>query len=40
MNFEENEIIELYNKKVKKSNEYFNLSIPINCPIKNGIIVG
>jgi len=34
MNFKENEIIEIYNKKVKKPKEYFNLSIPKNCPVK------
>ena len=34
MNFEEYEIIELYKTKVKKSKEYFNLSIPKNCPVK------
>ena len=33
MNFEEHEIIELYETKVKKSKEYFNKSLSSYCPI-------
>ena len=34
MIFEEELINDIYNKKVKKSIEYFNEKIPMKCPIK------